>query len=105
MGGADTFLATAQPVPESATRPMQSSDNSEGYLPSLRSAAATLRVEVTEAPVRDDGEIERVITAMSERPGGGLTVMADVFMAAPRADHRACRPPSPAGHVPPDASM
>ena len=39
-----------------------------GYLPSLRSAAATLRVEVTEAPVRDDGEIERVITAMSERP-------------------------------------
>jgi putative tryptophan/tyrosine transport system substrate-binding protein len=56
-----------------------------GYLPSLRSAAATLRVEVTEAPVRDDGEIERVITAMSERPGGGLTVMADVFMAAHRA--------------------
>jgi putative ABC transport system substrate-binding protein len=56
-----------------------------GYLPSLRSAAATLRVEVTEAPVRNDGEIERVITAMSERPGGGLTVMADVFMAAHRA--------------------
>src|SRR5262245_6494765 len=56
-----------------------------GYLPSLRSAAATLRVELTEAPVRDDGEIERVITAMSERPGGGLTVMADVFIAAHRA--------------------
>ena len=56
-----------------------------GYLPSLRSAAATLRVEVTEAPVRDDGEIERAISAMSERPGGGLTVMADVFMAADRA--------------------
>jgi putative tryptophan/tyrosine transport system substrate-binding protein len=56
-----------------------------GYLPSLRSAATTLRVEVTEAPVRDDGEIERVITAMSERPGGGLTVMAEVFMAAHRA--------------------
>jgi len=56
-----------------------------GYLPSLRSAATTLRVELTEAPVRDDGEIERVITAMSERPGGGLTVMADVFMAAHRA--------------------
>jgi ABC-type uncharacterized transport system substrate-binding protein len=56
-----------------------------GYLPSLRSAAATLRVEVTEAPVRDDGEIERAISAMSERPGGGLTVMADVFMAAHRA--------------------
>jgi ABC-type uncharacterized transport system substrate-binding protein len=56
-----------------------------GYLPSLRSAAATLRVEVTEAPVRDDGEIESVITAMSERPGGGLTVMTDVFIAVHRA--------------------
>src|SRR5262245_62486700 len=56
-----------------------------GYLPSLRSAAATLRVEVTEAPVRDDGEIERVITAMSVRHGGGVTVLADVFMVAHRA--------------------
>jgi putative ABC transport system substrate-binding protein len=56
-----------------------------GYLPSVRTAAATLRVEVTEAPVRDDGEIERVVTAMSERPGGGLTVMADVFIATHRA--------------------
>ncbi|MGE3746174.1 MAG: ABC transporter substrate-binding protein [Sphingomonadaceae bacterium] len=56
-----------------------------GYLPSLRSAAEHLRVEVTEAPVHDDGEIERVIIAMSERPGGGLTVMADVFMATHRA--------------------
>jgi putative tryptophan/tyrosine transport system substrate-binding protein len=56
-----------------------------GYLPSLRSAAAILRIDVIEAPVRDDDEIERVITAMSERPGGGLTVMADVFMAAHRA--------------------
>jgi putative ABC transport system substrate-binding protein len=56
-----------------------------GYLPSFRPAAATLRVELTETAVRDDSEIERVITAMSERPGGGLIVMADVFMAAHRA--------------------
>jgi putative tryptophan/tyrosine transport system substrate-binding protein len=56
-----------------------------GYLPSLRSAAAILRVEITEALVRDDGEIERVITAMSERPGGGLIVMAEVFIATHRA--------------------
>jgi putative tryptophan/tyrosine transport system substrate-binding protein len=56
-----------------------------GYLPSLRSAAATLRVEVTEAPVRDDSEIERAVSAASERPGGGLTVMPDPFMAAHRA--------------------
>ena len=56
-----------------------------GYLPSVRTAAATLRVEVTEAPVRDDGEIERVVTAMSERPGRGLIVMADVFIATHRA--------------------
>jgi len=56
-----------------------------GYLPPLRSAAATLQVEVTEAPVRDDSEIERAISAMSERPGGGLTVMPGTFMAAHRA--------------------
>jgi putative tryptophan/tyrosine transport system substrate-binding protein len=56
-----------------------------GYLPSLHSAAASLRVEITEALVRDDGEIERAITAMSERPGGGLIVMAEVFIATHRA--------------------
>jgi len=56
-----------------------------GYLPSLRFAAASLRVEITEALVRDDGEIERVISAMSERPGGGLIVMAEVFIATHRA--------------------
>jgi putative tryptophan/tyrosine transport system substrate-binding protein len=55
-----------------------------GYLPSLRSAAASLRVEITEALVSDDGEIERVITAMTERPGGGLIVMAEVFIATHR---------------------
>jgi putative ABC transport system substrate-binding protein len=56
-----------------------------GYLPSMRSAAASLAMEVTEAPVRDDSDIERIITAMSERPGGGLAVLADIFMAARRA--------------------
>ena len=42
-----------------------------GYLPSTRSAAASLAVELTEAPVRDDSEIERAIRTMSERPGEG----------------------------------
>jgi putative tryptophan/tyrosine transport system substrate-binding protein len=55
-----------------------------GYLPSLRSAAASLRVEITEALVSDDGEIERVITAMTERPDGGLIVMAEVLIATHR---------------------
>ncbi len=52
-----------------------------GYLPSTQSAAASLAVEFTEAPVRDDSEIERAIRTMSERPGGGIIVMADAFMA------------------------
>ena len=55
-----------------------------GYLPSMRSAAASLAVELTEAPVRDDSEIERAIRTMSERPGGGIIVMADIFMGTRR---------------------
>lgn len=55
-----------------------------GYLPSMQSAAAALAVELSEAPVRDDGEIEQTVRTTSERPGGGIAVMADVFTAARR---------------------
>jgi putative ABC transport system substrate-binding protein len=54
------------------------------YFQSLQSAAASLAMEMVEAPVRDDGEIERAIAAMGERAGGGLSIMADPFTAAHR---------------------
>jgi putative ABC transport system substrate-binding protein len=55
------------------------------YLPSFEAAARSLKVEPITAPVRDDAEIETVITSLGREPGGGLVGMSDTFVT----DHRA----------------
>jgi putative ABC transport system substrate-binding protein len=55
------------------------------YMPSLETAARSLKVALTPAPVHSDAEIETAITALGREPGGGLVVMADAFMAVHRA--------------------
>src|SRR5262249_52023187 len=55
------------------------------YMPSLETAARSLRVEPVIAPVHSDAEIETTIIALGREPGGGLVVMPDVFMTGHRA--------------------
>ena len=55
------------------------------YMPSLETAAQSLKVVSTIAPVHSDEEIETVITALGREPGGGLVVVPDVFLNAHRA--------------------
>jgi putative ABC transport system substrate-binding protein len=50
------------------------------YMPSLETAARTLKVEPIIAPVRSDAEIETAIMALGRELGGGLVVMPGVFM-------------------------
>jgi putative ABC transport system substrate-binding protein len=55
------------------------------YMASLETAARSLKVVPTIAPVRTDAEIETAIIALGREPGGGLVVFPDVFMGAHRA--------------------
>src|SRR5205085_6884573 len=55
------------------------------YMPSLETAARSLKVVPIIAPVHSDGEIETVIIALGREPGGGLVVMPDIFMVLHRA--------------------
>src|SRR5262245_41918450 len=55
------------------------------YMPSLATAARSLKVEPIPAPVRNDAEIEAAITALGREPGGGLVVTPDAFMNVHRA--------------------
>jgi putative ABC transport system substrate-binding protein len=55
------------------------------YMPSLETAARSLKVEPIIAPVHSDAEIETAIIAVGREPGGGLVVMPDVFTLAHRA--------------------
>ena len=54
------------------------------YLPSLQSAATSLGMEMIESPVHDDRDTDNAVKAISERPGGGLSVIADPFTAEHR---------------------
>jgi putative ABC transport system substrate-binding protein len=54
------------------------------HMPSLETAARSLKVEPIIAPVHDDVEIETAIIALGREPGGGLVVMPDVFTLAHR---------------------
>jgi putative ABC transport system substrate-binding protein len=54
-------------------------------MPSLETAARSLKVEPIIAPVHDDVEIETAIIALGREPGGGLVVMGDVFTSVHRA--------------------
>jgi putative ABC transport system substrate-binding protein len=55
------------------------------YMPSLETAARSLKVVPIMAPVHSDVEIEAAINALGREPGSGLVVMPDVFMAVHRA--------------------
>jgi putative ABC transport system substrate-binding protein len=55
------------------------------YLPSLETAARSLKVEAIITPVHGDMEIETAIIALGREPRGGLVVMADSFMFVHRA--------------------
>jgi putative ABC transport system substrate-binding protein len=62
-------------------------DTSPGsaYMPSLETAARSLKVTPTIAPVNSDVEIETAITALGREPGGGLVVPPTLFTNAHRA--------------------
>jgi putative ABC transport system substrate-binding protein len=55
------------------------------YMPSLETAARSLKVALIPAPVHGDVEIETAITALGREPGGGLVVQASGFLFAHRA--------------------
>jgi putative ABC transport system substrate-binding protein len=55
------------------------------YMPSLETAAGSLKVVSITAPVHSDVEIETAIMALGREPGDGLVVMPDTFMFAHRA--------------------
>jgi putative ABC transport system substrate-binding protein len=55
------------------------------YIPSLETAARSLKVVPITAPVRSDVEIETAINALGREPGGGLVVTGDVFSVVHRA--------------------
>ena len=55
------------------------------YMPSLETAARSLKVVPIIAPVHSDAEIEAAIIALGREPGSGLVVMPDVFTVAHRA--------------------
>jgi putative ABC transport system substrate-binding protein len=66
-------------VPDTATAPVI-------YMPSLETAARSLKVAPIIAPVHSDVEIETAIIALGREPGGGLVVLAGGgFMATHRA--------------------
>jgi len=55
------------------------------HMPSLETAARSLKVEALTAPVHDDVEIETAIIALGREPGGGLVVMGDAWTLVHRA--------------------
>jgi putative ABC transport system substrate-binding protein len=55
------------------------------YMPSLETAARSLRIVLSTAPVHSDVEIETAITALGREPGGGLVALGDPFVIGHRA--------------------
>jgi putative ABC transport system substrate-binding protein len=55
------------------------------YMPSLETAARSLKVVPIIAPVHSDVEIETAINALGRDPGGGLFVVPDTFAVTHRA--------------------
>jgi putative ABC transport system substrate-binding protein len=56
-------------------------------MPSLETAARSLKVVSIIAPVHSDAEIETAISALGREPGGGLVLVPDGFVRASRAHH------------------
>jgi putative tryptophan/tyrosine transport system substrate-binding protein len=59
--------------------------NGSAFMPSLETAARSLKVDPIIAPVRSDAEIETVISTLRREPGGGLIALPDTFTSAHRA--------------------
>jgi putative tryptophan/tyrosine transport system substrate-binding protein len=55
------------------------------FMPSLETAARTLKVEPIITPVHSDGEIETAIISLGREPGSGIVAMSDPFMTVHRA--------------------
>jgi putative ABC transport system substrate-binding protein len=55
------------------------------HMPSLETAARSLKLAPIIAPVHSDAEIEAAITRLGREPGGGLVVLGDPIMTAHRA--------------------
>jgi len=55
------------------------------YMPSLETAAQSLKIEPIIAHIHNDAEIETAIIALGREPGGGLVAMPDNFVGAHRA--------------------
>jgi putative ABC transport system substrate-binding protein len=55
------------------------------YMPSLETAARSLKIVPFSAPVHSDVEIEMAIIALGREPGGGLVAVPDGFMTVHRA--------------------
>jgi putative ABC transport system substrate-binding protein len=55
------------------------------FMPSIETAARSLKVEPIIAPVHSDVEIETATIALGRESGGGLVVMPDVFTLAHRS--------------------
>jgi putative ABC transport system substrate-binding protein len=55
------------------------------YMPSLETAARSLKIVPIIAPVHSEVEIETAIIALGREPGGGLVLMPDPFMTPRRA--------------------
>ncbi len=47
----------------------------DGYLSTIKAAAPAFGIQLSENPVRDNGEIERAIGAVADRPNGGFIVL------------------------------
>jgi putative ABC transport system substrate-binding protein len=54
-------------------------------MPSVETAARSLKIVPITAPVHSEGEIETAIIALGREPGGGLVVIPDIFTNAHRA--------------------
>jgi putative ABC transport system substrate-binding protein len=54
------------------------------FMPAFETAARSLKVLPITASVHSDGEIETAVIALGREPGGGLVVIAEVFMIAHR---------------------
>jgi putative tryptophan/tyrosine transport system substrate-binding protein len=54
------------------------------FLHEFGSAPASLAIELSPLPVRDEAEIEAVMTALAREPGGGLILAPDVYLNARR---------------------
>jgi putative ABC transport system substrate-binding protein len=55
------------------------------YMPSLETAARSLRIVLSTAPVHSDVEIETTIGALESEPAGGLIVIPELFTYTHRA--------------------